>query len=246
MKKDELVERARARAMSFIRRDAYFSDCIAKVLAGDVGAVPSLFSALNGACGNYNPAFVSEFHDDACAIMTVLLYEAKIAEPAYAAFLGEAWRNGNHQYIINKAGSRAKMSRMFKHTGRASDLPAELGDVFTIYRGVQRTPDIARAARGYSWTFDRDVACWFAVKHGAPFVRDNSYVIAATIRRSDVVYYSDDRGEKEIVTQRAPENYKIDGDLDDWIACGNRQNALIKANNMAHMNEIAELRALAC
>lgn len=228
MKKDELVEQARARLMALMRRPGVPRDCI-KLLDGDAEVLPPLIYALRDANiedGRYDFDDIDLEENEALIDMAILLYQAEIPGPAYKTLFNAIWEDDCflHSILICKVGSRAQMARMFKQTGTASDLPAEIGDVFTIFRGVKLEPDIARAAKGYSWTLDRCVACQFAAGPSS-FISDNGYVISATIRRSDVVYYSDRGDEKEIITARPPENYKIDGDLKDRIAAARRQSA---------------------
>ena len=60
---------------------------------------------------------------------------------------------------------------------------------FSIFRGG--TPD------GFSWTLDRKHAIWFASRFKAVGRIDDVYQL--TVLKDDVLWYNDDRNEKEVV-----------------------------------------------
>lgn len=62
-------------------------------------------------------------------------------------------------------------------------------NIFTIYRGG--TPD------GFSWSLSKDIAVWFALRFKAKGW--NSDVYAMDIKRGDVLWYTDEREEQEVV-----------------------------------------------
>jgi hypothetical protein len=72
-------------------------------------------------------------------------------------------------------------------------LPA--GPPWTVYRGVAGKRR-ARRVRGWSWTSDLDRAWWFAERF--PSFGDPA-VFVATIEREHILFYTDDRNEKEFV-----------------------------------------------
>lgn len=73
-----------------------------------------------------------------------------------------------------------------------------LPDTFTVYRGFHNTG----AEDGYSWTLDRERACWFA--HRLCPTGGQPKVASGIISRRDVFAFMSGRGEQEIVC--LPEN----------------------------------------
>ena len=61
-------------------------------------------------------------------------------------------------------------------------------DKLTIYRGVKE-PKL-----GMSWTLSKSKAEWFATRFS-----DTGYLFKATANKSDILCYTDNRGEKEII-----------------------------------------------
>jgi hypothetical protein len=84
----------------------------------------------------------------------------------------------------------------------------------TIYRGACGI-DRQRAERGLSLTTDRSVASWFAHRSIWRGGQLRPLVVAATVPWSDIIYYSNEREEKEIVTRTAPTAW-AEGDLSEW------------------------------
>ena len=100
---------------------------------------------------------------------------------------------------------------MFRYA--AFPIPAELPDVVKLWRGTSKLT-IAEAREGYSWTTDRDTACWFAMRfadtNGAPLV------LTAEVAKSDIALFTNAREESEALLIRPPAAVKIDGDVTDW------------------------------
>lgn len=80
-----------------------------------------------------------------------------------------------------------------------ADLPAELQakEVITVYRAGEE--DITKCKYRISWTTDRSVAEFFLNTY---IGRHASYLYTAQIRPGDVIAYTDDRNEKEILQYR--------------------------------------------
>lgn len=74
------------------------------------------------------------------------------------------------------------------------DLPAD--GQLTIYRGVAG-PRATRRVRGLSWTLDLDRACWFAAR----LYLDDPAIYSAKVRPDEVFFYTDGRGEQEVVAR---------------------------------------------
>jgi hypothetical protein len=69
---------------------------------------------------------------------------------------------------------------------------------------------LKQAVRGYSWTLNRNVACWFAIR----FAEENgsALVLTAEVPRKQIMFHSDERSEAEVVCFDIP-TLTIDGDL---------------------------------
>lgn len=70
---------------------------------------------------------------------------------------------------------------------------------------------VARA--GYSWTLNRDMACWFAMRFSN--LRQNPFVLRAEVPRGEIALYGNERGEAEVVLMRALAA-SVDGTPDEW------------------------------
>lgn len=86
---------------------------------------------------------------------------------------------------------------------KTRNLPKEL----TIYRGTYGLPPQA-AAQGLSWTLSKEKACWFAERgpYGLDVYARNEFnrshgplLVEAKISRDEVLLYTDERSEKEVV-----------------------------------------------
>jgi hypothetical protein len=163
---------------------------------GDTDAAFSLSVAL----GNYKRGVVA-----------VAMWRAKVPVEAFRAYFSSVWDH-DHRHVIDAAISRRTLAHMFRYA--AFPLPAELPDVVTLWRGTSKLPlDEARA--GYSWTTDRDTACWFAMRfadfNGSPLV------LTAEVAKSDIALFHNERNESEAVLMRPPANVRIDGTIVDWV-----------------------------
>lgn len=66
-----------------------------------------------------------------------------------------------------------------------------LSETFTVYRGVQ----IGENPVGFSWSLKKETAEWFAKR----FDNEDAQLCEMVISKKDVVLYTDERGESEIV-----------------------------------------------
>ena len=81
------------------------------------------------------------------------------------------------------------------------------GDTFTLYRGVAGA-GADRRPSGPSWTNNYDVAKWFALR--LPNLPDPA-IYSATVRREDVLFYSNGREEDDFVLfVNRPERMTLD------------------------------------
>ena len=142
--------------------------------------------------------------------VAVALWQAKISKPAFRAYFASVWDH-DHRYVIEAAGTRRRLAAMFRYA--AFPLPDELPERVRVWRGTSALT-LAQSRAGYSWTINRDVAGWFAMR----FAEKNRQplVLMAEVDRGDISLYHDERSEDEVVLLRPPAAVNVDGDADDW------------------------------
>ncbi|MBI1776058.1 MAG: hypothetical protein HYR63_11995 [Proteobacteria bacterium] len=195
---------------------------IEAIFAGDLDAISLLLSTLPEQSGGK---------------IAVAMYRAGLPDEALRRGLGSAWDLG-HNSVLDACEAhfpddpRHGFFRMF---GSAKfPPPPELPETVQIWRGAAGlTNSIARrhgawmasgdhkdpktiAIHGLSWTLDRDIACWFAMR-GLDSEKDSVCVLSATVPRQKIVYYSNDRDEQEVIVDR-PAGAAVDGTQADWKA----------------------------
>ncbi len=144
--------------------------------------------------------------------VAVAMWRCKVPVEAFRAYLSATWAH-DHREVIDAAQSRRTLGYMFRYA--AFPLPAALPDVVTVWRGTSYLP-FNEAKKGFAWTTDRDVACWFAMR----FAENNGspLVLMADIAKIDIALFTNDRSENEAVLVRPPVS-RIDGDVGDWAVC---------------------------
>ena len=167
-------------------------------------------------------------------VLAVLLY-LDAPTDALRAFLESAWLH-DHRYVIEAARTASRLRAMFRRA--AYPVPPGLSDPLRLYRGTSILPRKA-AAKGYAWTWDRDVACWFAVRfadrHGRPLV------LAADVPLSRVSLFTDERGEREALVIGGCPEAVVDGAEADWREGYARyETAKNKAAHLSLQRTIAE------
>jgi hypothetical protein len=123
--------------------------------------------------------------------------------------LGSSW-DSSHEFVMNAASSHERLRLMFKYA--EFPIPDELPETIQVWRGVSGV-SAKNARQGFSWTTDRNVACWFAIRLddvGKPLV------ITAQIPKRDVLYFSNERTENELLLLNPPKKATIDGSVEDW------------------------------
>lgn len=95
------------------------------------------------------------------------------------------------------------------------ELPCTLPPVVRAWRGVCGI-DVIEARKGYSWTIDRDVACWFACRYASD--ERKPLVVMAELPKERIAFCHDEDGEHEVVLITAPKRVVIDGAIEDWRA----------------------------
>ncbi len=143
------------------------------------------------------------------AHILVAAYYLGTPNPAYRTIVREVWDGDHDQVVLLTRNNRPWIKRMLA----AGEFDVScLSNKFHIWRGCRNSRFI-EAAKGLSWTTDRNVACWFACRYSGK----KPLVLRATVHRDDVVFFSDSRGENEVVA-RAITNAQIDGTEADWRA----------------------------
>jgi hypothetical protein len=142
-------------------------------------------------------------------VITRICYEGGMPKVPFREVLGSSW-DSSHEFVMNAASSHERLRLMFKYA--EFPIPDELPETIRVWRGVSGI-SAKNARQGFSWTTDRNVACWFAIRLddvGKPLV------ITAQIPKRDVLYYSNDRTENELLLLNPPKKATIDGSVEDW------------------------------
>ena len=164
---------------------------VAAAFASDPEAVLSLMVAL---------------HDHQRAEMVLLLYCAQVAPAAFRTALEDTWTQTHHYGDVLRA---ARTWRQFVRWCRyaAFPLPADVPDPVTIHRGGSESEMEGRfVALGPSWTLDREKAEWFACEYAGQGMPppEQGWLASATVPRSMLMYYSNEREEQEVVPDTLP------------------------------------------
>jgi hypothetical protein len=114
--------------------------------------------------------------------------------PAYQELLRAGWSDN---WLEMKIELGVHFAPIMRRLFRAARFPHHLEGKITIYRGASDT-DAKTAAKGVSWTTNRDVACWFAYRYRS----EQPIVLCAHVDASEVVYYEDNRYEQEVILRR--------------------------------------------
>jgi len=154
------------------------------------------------------------------------MWEYKVEREAYRAFLGATWEH-DHRHVIAAAGTRRRLAAMFRYA--AFPIPAHIGGTVRVWRGTSALT-IAASRAGFSWSLDRDIACWFAMR----FAERNGHplLLVAEISRDAISYHTNERAEDEVVLFKAP-SVAVDGDESDWRSRHDAHSARIRQSNAA-------------
>jgi hypothetical protein len=134
----------------------------------------------------------------------------------YRAAFDSTW-NHDHNWLLSDM-SRHGLRDMF--CWAAFPIPAEIPAMVDIWRGVSGQRSVRQVARGLSWTIDRDMACWFAMRFTSP--KRKPMVLKATMPRDALFYPYNERDEYEVVCFDAGAAAAIDGGPEDWAAGAER------------------------
>lgn len=161
--------------------------------------------------------------------VAVAMWRCKVPVEAFRVYLGMTWGH-DHRYVIDAAQTRRTLGYMFRYA--AFPMPAEIPDALTVWRGTSSLPiDVART--GFSWTTDRDMACWFAMRFAD--INGSPLVLAADIAKCDIALFTNDRNENEAMLIKPP-TVRIDGNLGDWRACYQRKQAAMDIDRKTYLN----------
>ena len=162
--------------------------------------------------------------------MAVAMWRAKVPRAAFREFFESVW-NHDHRHVIAAAGTRRRLQSMFRYAD--FPLPDGLGDEVQIWRGTSAL-SIRKASAGFSWTLDRDVACWFAMRfadrNGLPLV------LSAKVSRSDIVLHTNERSEHEVVLL-VPPLCTVDGNAAEWALVYEQKERQIRADKVAGLGQ---------
>lgn len=186
---------ASAFAMAMHLADPWAIKYVEPVFQGDPSAAFSLAIALS---------------NEKRGRMAVILWRAKVASETFRVFLGEVWMH-DHRHVIEAAGTRRRLTSMFSYAEFPT--PPAADETFLAWRGTFGV-SVDQARRGFSWTLDRDIACWFAMRFDR--YDGTQLVLVTEITAKDIAYYTDDREEREVVLLKAP-RASIDGTVTDWL-----------------------------
>ncbi|MEF8701207.1 MAG: hypothetical protein V5B32_13345 [Candidatus Accumulibacter sp. UW26] len=166
--------------------------------------------------------------------MALAMWEGKVPRDAFRTYLSSVW-NHDHRHVIHAAGTRRRLAYMFRYV--AFPLPGDLPDVVRVWRGTSHLT-LADAQKGYSWTTDRDIACWFAMRFGV--YNGSALVLVADVPKNQISLLHDGRSEHEAVLMKPPAEATIDGHAEEWALGYERQSAIIiEANRSSHKSIIA-------
>jgi hypothetical protein len=153
--------------------------------------------------------------------VAVAMWRTRVQRETYREYLRSVWCH-DHQFVIGAAVDRRTLSYMFQYA--AFPLPTGLPEVVTMWRGTSGL-SVDTARKGYSWTTDRDTACWFAMRFpelGAPLL------LTTGVAKNSVALFHNGTNESEAVLIRPPTNVHVDGGPDDWIQGSQRKSIAIK------------------
>ena len=122
---------------------------------------------------------------------------------------------------------------MFRYA--AFPVPDFLAATVPVWRGTWGVSE-RRARAAYSWTLDRNMACWFALR-SADLEVTKPLVLAAEVQREEIVLYTDERREAEAVLMRPPAA-RVDGTPDEW----QRWYEAVKAARRAEQRRLLQKR----
>jgi hypothetical protein len=127
-------------------------------------------------------------------LIALAAYHSGVPNPGYRTIIRAVW-NHDHAHLIKAAEhDRRLIRRMIK----AAEFDHPFSGPLTIFRGASGIT-ARTAAKGLSWTFSRETACFFACRFRAPL---EPIVLKTEIDASDIILWDDSRNEKEVILRR--------------------------------------------
>jgi hypothetical protein len=142
--------------------------------------------------------------------MAVAMWRSGVPKEAFREYFSSAWDHDHHR-VVDAAKNRKTLASLFRYG--AFSLPGDLPERVTLWRGTSRLM-LDEAVRGYSWTTDKDAACWFAMRFAS--YNWSALVLSAEVAKEDIALIHHGRSESEAVLLKPPSVFKIDGDQGDW------------------------------
>lgn len=161
-------------------------------IAGDTKSAASLAYALNNDLRGY---------------FAITLWRLQIPVPAFREYFSSVWMH-DHREVIKASKNRRNLQAMFCYAN--FPIPDNLPETITIWRGTSYL-SIKEASRGYSWTINKDCACWFAMRFSEK--NGNPLVLYADILKKNILFYSNERNEDEIVVFNVKPKLWLHNDL---------------------------------
>ena len=130
-----------------------------------------------------------------------------VSNPTYRAIVRRVWDHDHSQLLYAVDGDASRVREILA----AADFAIPLNGNQVVYRGA---PDVSpeAAVEGLSWTTSHEVACWFAFRSSK-----TATVLAADVPASEIIYWSNERGEHEVILQSIPP-LRLDDQSDRWEA----------------------------
>ena len=136
-------------------------------------------------------------------------FELRIPPDVFREALTDAWDHDHVPLWHGLGSNRQRFNRAFRY----ADFPKDhLPSRFTIYRGGYG--DLMEQGFGFSWTRNRDCACWFAMRTKKP--TKPPIVLKREVLRRSVLAHINTRDEDEIVVGGVAHTL-VDGDPADWL-----------------------------
>lgn len=171
-------------------------------------AAPLIAGALGGEPGEAG-RLVSSVPSSIRGHVVHALFRARIPPREFGEALDLAW-SLSHASVLDSV-NRGELRAMFRYSDFS--IPSDFPPLVQAWRGFADVP-LAEGKRGLSWTLNRDVACFFAMRFET---RKQPLVITASVPRSAVLHYTNDRQEHEVILFDV-RDAAADGNIEDWAA----------------------------
>jgi len=149
-------------------------------------------------------------------LIALCAYWIGLPNPAYRNIVGEVWGHDHSQLMGDAKECRVDVRKIIA----AADFPIPAKGPVSIYRGTAGI-DPKTASKGLSWTTSYETACWFACAWRINTGKANPLVLKATTNPSELIYWSNDREEVEVILRRPP-LFEIDPHSRVWAGIARR------------------------